>query len=40
MAGRRAKQIEIWASGLSIQCTQGTFDTKVVNLTTLVSKVP
>ncbi len=27
MAGRRAKRIEIWASGLSIQCTQGTFDT-------------
>ena len=27
MAGRRAKRIEIWASGVSIQCTQGTFDT-------------
>ncbi len=27
MAGRIAKRIEIWASGLSIQCTQGTFDT-------------
>ena len=24
MAGRRAKRIEIWASGVGIQCTQGT----------------
>ncbi len=23
---RREKRIEIWVSGLSIQCTQGTFD--------------
>ena len=29
MAGRRAKLGEIWASGVSIQCTQGTFDTSV-----------
>ncbi len=28
MAGRRAKRIEIWGSGLSIQCVQGTFDTE------------
>ena len=27
MAGHRAKRSEIWASGLSIQCTEGTFDT-------------
>ncbi len=26
MAGRRAKQSEIWASGASIQCIQGPFD--------------
>ncbi len=29
---RRAKQTEIWASGVSIQCTQGTFDTEVVKV--------
>ncbi len=29
---RRAKQSEIWASGVSIQCTQGTFDTYVVKV--------
>ncbi len=26
---RRAKRGEIWASGVSIQCTQGTFNTSV-----------
>ncbi len=26
------KQREIWASGVSIQCTQGTFDTSVLNV--------
>ncbi len=31
-AGRRAKQIKIWASGMSIQCTQGTFDTSVIKV--------
>ncbi len=30
MAGRRAKQREIWASWVSIQCTEGTFDTSVI----------
>ena len=32
MAGRRVKLSEIWASGVSIQCTQGTFDTTVLNV--------
>ena len=32
MAGRRAKRIEIWAFGVSIQCTQGTFDTLVLKV--------
>ncbi len=27
---RRAKRVEIWASGASIQCTQGTFDTNLL----------
>ncbi len=27
-----AKQSEIWASGVSIQCTQGTFDTSVIKV--------
>ncbi len=27
---RRANRIEIWASGVSIQCTQGAFDTLVI----------
>ncbi len=31
-AARRAKWIEIWASGVSIQCTQGAFDTQVVKV--------
>ncbi len=26
MAGRRTKRSEIWASGVSNQCIQGTFD--------------
>ncbi len=29
---RRAKQSEIWAPGVSIQCTQGTFDTSVIKV--------
>ncbi len=28
----KAKQSEIWASGVSIQCTQGTFDTSVIKV--------
>ncbi len=32
MAGRRAKRVEIWAFRVSIQCTQGTFDTYVLNV--------
>ncbi len=31
-AGRRAKQGEIWASGVSIQCTQDIFDTLVIKV--------
>ena len=47
---RRAKQREIWGSGVSIQCTEGTFDTSVIKvilgsfgafrfLTSLISKM-
>ncbi len=32
MAGRIAKQSEIWASGVSIKRTQGTFDTSVIKV--------
>ncbi len=32
MAVRKAKQSEIWASRVSIQCTQGTFDTSVIKV--------
>ena len=31
-AGRRAKRSKIRASGVSIQCTQGTFDTSVIKV--------
>ncbi len=29
---RRVKKREIWASGVSIQCTPGTFDTSVIKV--------
>ncbi len=29
---RRAKQSEMWASGVSIQCAQGTFETSVLKV--------
>ena len=29
---RRAQQSENWASGVSFQCTQGTFDTSVIKV--------
>ncbi len=29
---RRTKRSEIWASGVSIQCTQGTFVTSVIKV--------
>ncbi len=32
MVGRRAKKSEIWASGVSIQCTQGNFDTSEIKV--------
>ncbi len=32
MAGHRAKRSEIWPSGVSIQCTQGTFDSQVLKV--------
>ncbi len=32
MSDRRVKQSEIWVSGVSIQCTQGTFDTSVIKV--------
>ncbi len=31
-SGRRAKRSEIWASGVSIQYTQGTFDIQVIKV--------
>ncbi len=32
MSDRRVKQSEIWVSGVSIQCTQCTFDTSVIKV--------
>ncbi len=32
MSDRRAKRIEIWPSGVSVQCTQGTFDTSMIKV--------
>ncbi len=32
ISGRREKRSEIWASEVSIQCIQGTFDTQVVKI--------
>ncbi len=31
-SNRRVKQSEIWASGVSVQCRQGTFDTSVIKV--------
>ena len=31
-ADRRAKRSKLWASGVNIQCIQGTFDTYVVKV--------
>ncbi len=32
MSDRRGKRIETWASGVSIQCTQGNVDTSVIKV--------
>ncbi len=32
MAGRRAKPMKVFASGISIQCIQDTFESKVVKV--------
>ena len=29
---RRAKRSEVWTSGVSVQCTQGTFDNSVIKV--------
>ena len=37
IASRREKQSEIWASGVSVLCTQGAFDTSVIKVILSIS---